>query len=214
MIIGLIKNVKAAHLVMTHLRSVFISRLLLLPTIQGYSEGLLMQAGVGLTDAVSPPYMKKYWLYGVNFNIAFGAAVNEKWSFNLAYTHHTFDYRNGIAITGDNACANQAMIHLKRYAPTRLQRLAPFISVGAGFSLLKAPAVYRKVERVPLLILPENKLEDAWKSSAPVAEVSLGVDYQLSPLSALFTELFSSIAFSPQQNYVGWGLRMGVMFTI
>lgn len=173
-----------------------------------------MQAGVGLTDAVSPNYLQKYWLYGVNFNVGFGAAVNEKWSFSLAFTHHTFDYRNGIAIAGDNACANQAMMHLKWYAPTRLQRVAPFISVGAGFSLQKAPAVYRKMAQFPLLILPENKLEDAWKSSAPVAEFSLGVDYKISLLSALFSEFFTSAAFSPGQNFVCWGLRMGVLFTI
>jgi hypothetical protein len=200
---------------MTHFRPAFICLFLLPPLIQGYSEGLLMQAGVGLSDALSPYYLQKYWIYGVNFNVGFGASINEKWSFNLAFTHHTFDYCSGIVPADDNASANQAMIHLKRYALiTRLQRLAPFISVGAGFSLLNVPAVYRKVESDPFLIMPENKLEDAKQSSGPAAEVSVGFDYQIGPLSALFSELFSSAAFLPRQNFVCWGLRMGVLFTI
>ena len=174
-----------------------------------------MQAGVGLSDAFSPYYLQKYWIYGVNFNVGFGASINEKWSFNLAYAHQTFDYGSGIVPAGNNADANQALICLKRCASfARLQRLAPFISVGAGFSLLNAPAVYSKVENAPLLILPENKLEDAKQASGPAAEVSLGFDYQIGPLSALFTELFSSAAFFPRQNFVCWGLRMGVLFTI
>jgi hypothetical protein len=200
---------------MTHFRPAFFCLLILFPFIQGFSEGLQIQAGVGLTDALSPNYIQKYWVYGVNFNVGFGASINEKWSFNLAYTQHTFDYSSGTVPAGNNATANQALIRLKRCTKiARLQRLTPFYSVSVGFSLFSAPAVYKKVKNAPLLILPENKLEDAMHSSGPAAEVTLGFDCQLGPQSALFTEWFSSAAFSHRQNFVGWGLRMGVSFTI
>jgi hypothetical protein len=200
---------------MTHVRSFLIALFFLTLTIQGQSEGLQMQTSVGLTDPLSPDYLQKYWSYGVNFNIGFGASINRKWSFNLAFSHHTLNYCSGTIPAGNSANANQALIRLKRSAPiAHLQKVSPYFSIGAGFCLWNSPAVYREVENLPNLILPKNKLEDARHSSAPAAEVSLGIHYQLAPLSMLFAEWFTSAAFSRRQNFFCLGLRTGVLFTI